>query len=178
MLAELEEKRLTLQRRSEHVDQCRAGLEQLRTELGEMHREALEIRLATEELWIQMSSTTPSPVLTRSLAQLRAKLAEHYRATAEELDRQRSELLEIRNGLAQQHDRLLQQKHELELWAAKRQEEVEQHAASLVCREQELDRQEAEFREQARKWQVEQLAYRAEIQRLQSRLPEGALAPA
>lgn len=174
MMAELEEKRLSLQRRSEYIDQCRGGLEQLRAELGEMHRETLEIRLATEELWIQMSSTTPTPVLTRSLTQLRAKLSEHYRTAGEELARQRNDLLTIRNGLAQQHERLVQQKHELELWATKRREEIELQAARLVAREQELDRQEAEFKEQARKWQVEQLAYRAEIQRLQVRSESAA----
>ena len=78
-------------------------LEELRAELGRMHRETLEIRLATEELWVQVSGVAPPAVLTRSLGQIRARLADHYRLAGSELDEQKEELQTIRCELAEQH---------------------------------------------------------------------------
>ena len=60
---ELSEKRQAVQRRADHLDQSRAALKQLRTELGRMHRETLEIRLSTEELWVQLSGAAPPAAL-------------------------------------------------------------------------------------------------------------------
>jgi hypothetical protein len=181
-LAELEEQRFALARRSEHVDQCRTALEQLRGELGRMHRETLEIRLATEELWVQLSGTAPAVTLTRSLGQVRAKLAEQYRMANAELSQQRKELDEIRAQLAVQHEKLMVQKRDLDAWANRREEEVQQQVARLVAREQELERQDAEFQQRSRQMQIEQLNHRREILSLrvqfQQSQPEEAAAMA
>ena len=56
-MAEVAQKRQAVERRAEHVGQCQATLKQLRGELGRMHRETLEIRLATEELWVQLAGS-------------------------------------------------------------------------------------------------------------------------
>lgn len=181
-LAELEEQRFSLVRRSEHVDQCRTALEQLRGEMGQMHRETLEIRLATEELWVQLSGTAHAATLTRSLGQVRAKLAEQYRMANTELAQQRKELEEIRAQLAAQHEKLMAQKRDLDAWAGRRQEEIEQQAARLVAREQELERQDAEFQQRSRQLQIEEVNHRREIFRLRAQLqqsqPEEAAAMA
>ncbi len=171
-LAELEEQRLALARRSEHVDQCRVALEQLRSELGQMHRETLEIRLATEELWVQLSGAAPAAMLTRSLGQVRAKLAEQYRMANAELAQQRKELEEIRAQLAAQHEKLMVQKRDLDAWAGRRQEEIEQQAARLVAREQELEHQDAGFQQRSRQLQIEQLNYRREILSLRAQIQQ------
>jgi septal ring factor EnvC (AmiA/AmiB activator) len=171
-LAELEEQRLSLARRSEHVDQCRTALEQLRGELGQMHRETLEIRLATEELWVQLSGTAPAATLTCSLGQVRAKLAEQYRMANAELAEQRKELDGIRAQLVAQHEKLLVQKRDLDAWAGRRQEEIQQQAARLVAREQELERQDAESKQQSQQWQIEELNYRREIFSLRAQLQQ------
>ena len=171
-LAELDKQRQSLQRRGEHVDRCRASLEQLRAEVGRMHRETLEIRLATEELWIQLSGSAPPAVLPRSLGQIRAKLAEHYRQANAELAEQKEELRTIRVQLAEQHEILIRQKEELEHWSARRQEEVRQQTQRLTAREQEVERQENLFNDLARQWQSEQLGYQQEIRRLRRQLCE------
>ena len=175
---ELDKKRQSLERRGEHVDHCRAALQELRAELERMHRETLEIRLATEELWVQLSGAAPPAVLTRSLGQIRARLADHYRLAGSELDEQKEELQTIRCELAEQHEKLLQQKQQIEEWSGRRQEEIQQQAARLVAREQELEHQQSQFEESAQQWHAERLDYEQEIRRLrqQPRAPEAAIA--
>lgn len=171
-LAELEGKRQSLERRSEHVDECQAALEQLRSELGVMHRETLEIRLATEELWVQLSGSDPPAAMTRSLEKVRAKLADHYRTANAELAERGKELRTLRNQLADEHQKLLGKKEEFEQWAARRQQEIEQQAQRLIAQEEEQERQETVFNDLAQRWQTDQLRYQQEIRRLKARLSE------
>jgi hypothetical protein len=173
-LEELENKRQAVDRRGEYVDQCRLALHQLRSELGRMHRETLEIRLATEELWVQLSAAAPPAALTRSLGRIRSKLAEHYRFANAELQAQKAELEGIRGQLGEQLAKLSQQKRQFDQWAAVRQEEADKHAARLIAREQQLSAREAELQDRRHCWQAERLEYQHEIRRLQARLPKDA----
>ncbi len=169
---ELQKRRQAVQRRGEHVDRCKTALEQLRAELGRMHRETLEIRLATEELWVQLSGAAPPAALTRSLGRIRTKLAEQYRTANAELHAQKDDLKSIRGQLAQQHEKLLKQKLAYEQWVAQRQDESEQQAARLIAREEQLTAKEAEFADRDHHWQAERLGHLQEITRLRSRLEE------
>lgn len=168
-LTEIEDKRKALARRSEQVDQSSVALEQLRAELGRMHRETLEIRLATEELWVELSGAAPPASLTRSLGQARTRLAEHYRMANAELADAKKELETLRKQLISQHEKLVLKKGEFEQWADGRQDEINRQAERLIAREQELDRQETLFTDLSRQWQSEQLGYQQEIRRLKSR---------
>lgn len=168
--AELERQRQAVHRRSEQVDQSKAALEQLRTELGRMHRETLEIRLATEELWAQLSGAAPPAALTRSLGRIRTKLADHYRLSNAELHRQKEELEGIRRQLAERYEKLVQQKREFEQWAARRQKETEQQAARLIAREEQLAEKEAKLKDRAHRWQAERLDHQHQIRHLQAKV--------
>ena len=172
--ADLERQRQAVQRRSDHVDHCRAALEQLRAELGRMHRETLEIRLATEELWVQLSGAAPPAALTRSLGRIRTKLADSYRQSNAELREQKRELESIRGQLAEQYDKLVAQKRQFEQWAAQRREETEEQAERLVAREEQLQLREAELTEQGHRWEGERLEYQEEIRRLKAQCFQGA----
>ena len=127
---DVELKRKAVQRRADQVDRSRAALKQLRAELGRMHRETLEIRLATEELWVQLSGAAPPAALTRSLGRIRSKLAEQYRHANAELIEERKELEAIREQLTNQHESLLKQKRRFEKWVGGCQEECQQQAVS------------------------------------------------
>jgi hypothetical protein len=113
-IAELEQQRRAVERRSEHADKARAALEHLRAETGQIHREALEIRLATEELWAELSGTAEPAELTQTLGKIRARLAEDYRSENEQLRRQRDELEAIHRELAAEHQSLVQEKRRLD----------------------------------------------------------------
>ncbi|MEN6407575.1 MAG: hypothetical protein ABFC77_14025 [Thermoguttaceae bacterium] len=169
-MADLERKRQAVQRRADQVDQCENALKQLRGELESMHRETLEIRLATEELWARMAGDAPPAALTQSLSRLRAKLAEQYSLADAELVRQKKELETIRGDLVHQYETLVAQKRTIEQWIAGRQEECQQQAARLVAREQQLLDEEMHYRQQAQRWQVERLKYQQELRRLRAEL--------
>ena len=151
-MADLEQKRQAVQRRAEHVDQCRAALEQLRAELGHMHRETLEVRLVTEELWARLSGAAPPAVLIRSIGRIRTQLAEQYRQANAELAERKKELEAIRNQLGAQHEKLAEHKLRFEQWAAGCQEDCHRQASRLVAREQKLHREEIRFHERFDRW--------------------------
>ena len=131
-----------------------------------IHRETLEIRLATEELWVQLSGAAPPAALVRSLGRIRTKLADQYRQAGAELAEQKKELEAIRGQLNTQHEKLVEHKRRLEQWAAGRQEECEKQAARLVAREEQLHREETWLREQSRRWQAERAGFQCELQPL------------
>jgi len=167
---ELDCKRRELARRSEQVDRCHAALQQLRQEVGQMHRSTLEIRMAAEELWSQLAGAAPPAALTRSLGEIRRQLAESYRGAGAALAEQKQELLALRLELGRQHERLANEKQRLEQWLARQEQEVQGRAARLVAREQQLDAQEAELRQRAEQWEMDRLAYQQEIHRLRGEL--------
>ncbi len=124
--ADLNRRREAVQRRDGQVDQSRIALRQLRAELARMHRETLEVRLATEELWSQLSTVAPPEALTRSLGRIRSKLADDYRRANAELIDRKTELETIRGQLATQYEALVQQKRQFEQWADAKREEIAQ----------------------------------------------------
>lgn len=170
LATDMERKRCQVQQRSEQADQAHAALEQLRAELGRMHRETLEIRLATEELWAELSGSAPPAALTRSLGQIRSRLADHYRMANLELYEKKEELEQLRGQLSAQYEKLVRQKRNFDAWAAECREEVEEQATRLLARGEDLDHREADMGEYARRTQAEKLELQAEIHHLRKKL--------
>ncbi len=165
---ELKKQREALVNRSQFLERRSASLDQLRAELLRLQRETLEMRLATEELWGQMSGTVPPATVTQSLARLRAKLAEHYRLQAADVAVQRKELEELAAKVAQQHQQIGAQKRELDVWISHQQGEIESQAARLVAREEELDREQERIGQQRLQWETNRRKLETEIRRLQN----------
>jgi septal ring factor EnvC (AmiA/AmiB activator) len=135
-LSEVEKKRRALRRRSEHLDRCQASLRTLRSQLLEMHRETLEIRLAAEELWIRMAGAAPPAALTLALERIRGQLADQYRLAGAELAEQRKELETLREELAAQCEAFAAHKKQFAHWATTRRQQLEIQAQRLAEREQ------------------------------------------
>jgi hypothetical protein len=135
-LREVEKKRETLQRRSEHLDRCQAALRTLRGQLLEMHRETLEIRLAAEELWIRMAGEAPPAALTIELERLRGQLADQYRLAGADLAERKQELETLREELAAQCQTFAAHKKQFERWATTQRQQLEIQAQRLTQREQ------------------------------------------
>ncbi len=171
-MAELQKKRDGLARRSRYVDNCHAKLVQLRAELGEMHRETLDVRLATEELWVQLSGTTPSAVLTESLAEMRHRLSQHYRESTADLARQKEELETARTEMAEQLEAVMRRKEEVDGWARRQEKELRQQAKRLRDRETDIQRREADLNDATHLRESERLAFQAEIHHLKRRMAE------
>jgi hypothetical protein len=143
-----------------------------------MHRESLELRLATEELWARLSAKAPPAQLTQMLGQLRSRLAEQYRVDSVAAARRRDEIKALSAKLADHSKQLSGQRQELQQWAKRRQEEIEEQAARLVAREQELDQQERQHAQLQQTWEDERRSYQGEIRRLLAQLRKRELAAA
>jgi hypothetical protein len=99
---------------------------------------------------------------------VRGKLADHYRGTLDEVAQRTQQLESLRGDLAGQFAALESQRQELQAWAERRHADIEQQAARLVAREQELDRQQQYYEKLESQWHVERTEFQAEIRRLLS----------
>lgn len=151
----LDEERIELAGQNRKIEQLRITLERSREELGRMHRETLEIRLATEELWLRMAGEAAPEDLKESLDRIRAKLAEQYRDAVGKIELQKEELKELRQQMLAQHEKLLQRREELNQWAVKSEEALHEKEEQLRLREEELDRQQSTVYEMIRRYRAE-----------------------
>jgi hypothetical protein len=126
---ELSRQRRMLDRRGQILDSRRTALEQLRADLTRRHRETLELRLATEELWAQMSQELPAEELAQSLHRLRNQVADHYRLARAELAQRQQALERLRSQVAAQHERLSSEREQVIQWAERRQQELDARSA-------------------------------------------------
>lgn len=157
------------------LDQRQAALEQLQSELEQGQREVLEMRLATEETWAQLAGSLAPASLTRSISQVRSRLADHYQHTLAEMAERRRELQQVSTELTEQHERVEQQRSLLQEWASRREEDIEQRAANLVAREHELDRQQRHYEQLEVQWALEKEQLRDEIRRLMAEMRKPTL---
>ena len=171
-MAELQKKRDGLARRSRYVDNCHAKLAQLRSELSEMHRETLDVRLATEELWGQLSGTTPPAALAQSFAEVRDRLSQHYRESSADLAHQKEELEAARAEIAVQLESVIKRKQEVDTWVCRQEGEFRQRAKRLRDREIEIHRREVDLNDATHLRESERLAFEAEIHHLKRRIAE------
>jgi chromosome segregation ATPase len=170
--AELDKARQLLRARDDHLQRRSAAVDQLRAEVMRAQRETLELRLATDELWAQLSGVVPPAALTQSLARLRGQLAEQYRLERTELAGQREQLELLAGRLSEQHDKLQRHRQEIETWTLDRRGEIEKHASRLAGREEELLRVQRQLDEKHQRLDEERRLYEAEIRRLLAQLRE------
>jgi chromosome segregation ATPase len=163
---ELQHRTQQLEQREAEVDARENALAQVQLELRSTQREVLEMRLATEETWAQLSGALAPASLTRSISQVRAKLADHYRTTLDQLAARSEQLEHVRGDLTHQLQALEKQRAELGGWAERRHADIEAQAARLVSREQELDRQQLHYEQLESQWHIERTDYQGEIRRL------------
>jgi hypothetical protein len=168
--ADLERRRESLEAGSQQLELRRAAVEQLQTELTVAQREALENRLAAEELLAQLAGAIPPAQLSHQIARLRARLADWYRLQQDDLVSERRRLETLANEITEQHARLIAEKRELEQWLRERTAEAENDAALLVERECQLDRQRDLLDKLQFDWEHERQEYQHEIRRLLAEL--------
>jgi hypothetical protein len=150
-----------------------AALVGLRAEVQRAQQEALEMRLATEELWSKLAADYPAESLADSMAQIRLKLAEEFRLAKLELLRQRADIKQLAERLNQQHQKATEQRAQAQSWLSSKLQELEQFSARVRIREQQVATERAALREEMAQWQAERCRLEQEIRRL-SRLTGGA----
>ena len=155
--------RTKLSGRQAALDQRRATMGRMRQQVLDVHRETIEMRMATEQLWQRLTQGNSVAELTQPLSSLRAQLVDEFQLARDERADQEKQLRELATKLDNRQQQLRQQRTELNQWLERRNTGVEEQAARLVARELELDMQERDLRDR-------QLAWRDERRELQTRL--------
>jgi chromosome segregation ATPase len=168
--ADLQRRREALEAASQQLEVRRAAVDQMRAELTVVQREALENRLAAEELLAQLAGAIPPAQLSHQIARSRARLGDCYRLQQEDVANQRRQLETLAAQITEQHGRLASQKRELEQWLRERTAECEADAARLVRREGQIDRQRDLVEKQRFDWEHERQEYQHQIRRLLTEL--------
>ena len=127
-----------------------------------------------EQLWAQVQGRMPPAEITQSIAQLRLKLGEQYKMEQNGLAEQKQELLKLAEKVAEQSNTLRSQRHELQTWFAAREQEIEQHAETLVTRERELLDQSDNLRELESRWNADRRQLEQEVREMRSRIRQAA----
>jgi hypothetical protein len=133
-------------------------------------REALENRLAAEELLAQLAGAIPPAQLSHQIARSRARLTECYRLQQEGILDERRQLEALAGQITEQHGRLAAQKRDLERWLHERTDEAEAETARLAEREKQLDLQRDRIDKQRYDWEHERQEYQHHIRRLLAEL--------
>ena len=107
--------------------------------------------------------------MTHALAEIRVQLAGHYRLELETVATRRDELKQFGQRLGKKCRQLDAQRAELTAWVDSRQKHLEQEAARLVAREQELQQGEEQLRNLQADWQQERLDLQQQIRALLGR---------
>lgn len=164
--AQLTQKRQAIEQQAQRVDHRQTAVERSRLELTRLQREAIETRLATEELQAQLAGALAPDAWERSLAALRQRLTECYRREAAAVAEQRAELENLKAELAAERDRLELRHRELQASAGARHAELQQQAGRLETREQELVRQQNAWQEQEQLCREERFIQQQQLRQL------------
>ncbi|MDR1479696.1 MAG: hypothetical protein LBJ00_12245 [Planctomycetaceae bacterium] len=169
-LRRIEDERQNLAQQNKRLEQMRLAIDRSREELGRMHRETLEIRLATEELWIRLADGSVSEDLKTSVTNIRSKLTEEYRASMVRIDTQKAELEESRNDIIKQYDALISQREQLEEWISTNEHTIKERELMLANRENELEKRQTRLDEIIAKTHQERVDMEKEIRLLQEQI--------
>jgi thymidylate synthase ThyX len=142
----------------------------MKQQVFELHRETIEMRMVAEQLWQHTAKAKPMAELTQSLGTLRAKLADGFRVSHDELTVKEQHLRDLASKLRDRQRQLKQQRAELNQWLERRTAGIEEQAARLVAREVELDGQQDEIREREAAWRAERRELQARVRQFTRQL--------
>jgi hypothetical protein len=174
---ELLSRKRELESRETIVERQRVAMEQMRTEIGQVHRQSLEMRLIAEQLWAQITGRLSSAEITRSIASLRLQLSQQYEQEQKALAKQKEELVQLADRLQLQHQLLATERQEVRSWGSARQAGIEQQARQLVEREQQLEAEQQELRSARQLLHDDRRRYEQEIRDLAAQLREATAEP-
>lgn len=168
--SELESERRLLSERSIELDRRKAILQRMQDETQAMHREALEMRLATEQLLVEISGKAPTINVQELLDRLKSRLDEQYQEQQATIDGRKAELDAAFGLIEKKQAEVRQQSLRLQEWVESRHNELKSYAAEVDARSMMLDRREHRMREEFSQWEAQRGAYQQQLQSLLSKL--------
>jgi hypothetical protein len=169
-LADLRRQQDMLALHANNLEGRRERLDKLRAELEETHRTTLEMRMAIEEAWAQMTQTCGAEVAEQRLAQAQQQLSGHYRGLREALIEQRRELDELRQAFQTQRDEFRVEQQTLAEWAATQERSLREREAALQTQAEQLNVRESAWRSASQRWINEKIKAEAVIRDLLEQL--------
>lgn len=130
-LAEIRRQQDLLTHHAESLEARRERLDRLRAELEETHHATLDMRLAVEETYAELSRSSGEEVVRRRVEEARAAMEHHYRQRNEETARQKSELDSARTEIQEQTRSLQAERDRLAEWISERESKLRQHEDRL-----------------------------------------------
>ena len=112
---------------SSHMDNLesrRIRMERLKTELEDTHRSTLEMRLAVEEAWVELTQAAGQDAARERVEQVRNTLVGYYRQLHEGLVEQRREHLEAQTKFERLRAEFHDERQKLMEWIASRDSEL------------------------------------------------------
>ena len=112
---------------SSHADGLesrRIRLEKLRTELEDTHRSTLEMRLAVEEAWVELTQAAGQEAARQRVEQVRNTLVGYYRQLHEGIVEQRREHLESQTKFERLRAEFHDERRKLMEWISTRDQEL------------------------------------------------------
>ena len=169
-LADLRRQQDMLALHANNLEGRRERLDKLRTELEETHRTTLEMRMAIEEAWAQMTQACGIDVAQQRLDQAQQQLSGHYRGLRDSLIEQRGELDEMRQTFQTQRDEFRTEQQTLSEWAATQERTLRDREADLQAEADQLHFRESAWRSASQRWINEKIEAEAVIRDLLEQL--------
>lgn len=155
---------------AQNLEGRRERLDKLRAELEETHRTTLEMRMAIEEAWAQMTQACGEQAAKQRIEAAQQQLSGHYRLLRETLTEQRCELDELQKTVRQQRDELRAEQQTLTDWTAEQDRKLREREASLRHQAEQLDVRESAWRSASQRWINEKIEAEAVIRDLLQQL--------
>lgn len=109
---------------AESLESRRIRLEKLRSELEDTHRSTLEMRLAVEEAWVELTQSAGHDVARQRVEQVRETLVGYYRQLHDGVVEQRREHLESQSKFERMRAEFHDERQKLMEWISTRDQEL------------------------------------------------------
>ena len=123
--AELRRQQDLLTSHSENLESRRIRLDKLRAELEDTHRSTLEMRLAVEETWVDLTQSAGQEEARQRVEQVRHALVGYYSQLHEGLVEQRREHLDAQSKFERLRTEFLDERQKLTEWISTRDNELQ-----------------------------------------------------
>lgn len=155
--AELRRQQDMLSLHAENLERRRERLDTLRAEVEETHRGTLEMRLALEEGWAQLTQVEGEEAARARLEKAREALASHYRQLRETLSAERQDLDHSQELFHRHRDEFRQERQDLSEWASERDEQLRLRSEQLRFEADQLAIRDAAWDQKQEVWLQEKV---------------------
>ena len=168
--SELESERRQQTERKIELDRRAGVLQKMQSDTQKLHREALEMRLVTEQALLEISQQAPAGHIEELLTTLRERLNQHYADQQNAVQENGSKLVTLQQSIEEKQEELRQQSAKFQQWVEARHEEIKSYASEIDARGLLLDRREKRMREEFSKWEASRATYQDQLQSVLSKL--------